>query len=223
MFTTSLIVFFCSQVKLIFTPKTTINLILGYLAPQIVLVMITISGSVWFSIIDDDPVYYNGSHNYDSPNADDPYALAWWLGNTLATYVCYIPNIFLYGVIMLATILLIILFQRSNRRRKILLAKHKSTESAKETKVYKAVIGVCVLYIITAGPNNVFRMMLYLGVFAKHTQQVLLTNVYCRDFVMVIHSLNHSTNIFVYLSVNSRFRKQFCKTFLFKKNEKLRQ
>ena len=186
--------------------------------------MISLSGSVWFTILDDDPeYYYNGSHDFRSPNADDPYALAWWLGNTLATYVCYIPNILLYGVIMLATILLIILFQRSNRRRKILIAKHQSGELAKETKVYKAVIGVCVLYIITAGPNNVFRMMLYLGVFSKQTQQVLLTNVYCQHFVMVINSLNHTTNIFVYLSVNSRFRKQFCKTFLFKNNEKLGQ
>ena len=200
-------------------------MILGYLAPQIVLAMITMSGSVWYFILGRDPVYYNGSHDYQSPNADDPYALARWLGSILATYVCYIPNIFLYGVIILATILLIILFQRSNRRRKILIAKHKSDDSAKETKVYKAVIWVCVLYIFTAGPNNVFRMLLYLGLLVKleNGHNMILTSMYCQHFVMVIHSLNHSTNIFVYLSVNSRFRKQFCKTFLFKNNEKLGQ
>ena len=187
--------------------------------------MITISGSVWHSIIDDDPVYYNGSHGYESHNADDPFALASWLSSSLATYVCYIPNIFLYGVIILATILLIILFQRSNRRRKVLTAKHKSDESAKETKVYKAVIGICVLYIFTAGPNNVFRMMLYLNLLRKiiYSDEMALASMYCQHVVKVMHSLNHTTNIFVYLSVNPRFRKQFCKTFLFKKDEKLRQ
>ena len=208
-----------------FTAKSTKCLILGYLATQIAIVLIQRAGSVWYNLVDD---YYNltnldydyyGSPIIDSPESEKIYYIYTVLTLRILTYSGYVPNIILYAVLVITTTLLIILFQRSNRRRNMLIARNKSDSSAKETKIHQAVIGVCVLYIVTAGPNNFFRTFMYLGVrfFIRGGLNVVIF-YYAMHFVMVIHSLNHSMNIFVYLSLNPRFRKQFYKTFLLKKH-----
>ena len=147
-----------------FTAKSTKCIILGYLAPQIAIVLIERAGLVWYNLVDD---YYNltnleydyhGNPIYDSPESEKIADIKVVLTYVISTYSGYIPNMILYALLVIATTLLIILFQRSNRRRNMLIARNKSDSSAKETKIHQAVIGVCVLYIVTAGPNNFFKV-----------------------------------------------------------------
>ena len=217
--------FFFSQVKSIFTPKTTILLILGYIVPQIVVIMMATAGFVRTESLWNDPSYYNLSVSSYEPifplDVQRQYDAAELLHVTIPSYTGYGVNLFLYVLIIIATTLLIILFSRSNKQRNILMAKNKPEYSAKEAKVYKAVIVVCALYIFTAGPNNLLRMFLYLGFLERiipDSGVSIMIYLHFQYLFMVFHAVNHSVNIFVYLNFNSRFRIKFMEIFCRKKH-----
>ena len=217
--------YFFSQVKSIFTPKTTILLILGYIVLQIVVIMMATAGFVQTESLLNNPSYFNLSvSSYDpifSPDVQRQYDTAYLLHVTITSYTAYGVNLFLYVFIIIATTLFIILFSRSNKQRNILMAKDKREYSTKEAKVYKAVIVVCALYIFTAGPNNLLRMFLYLGFLERIIPQIGISFIIYWHFqylFMVFHAVNHSVNIFVYLNFNSRFRIKFMEILCRKKH-----
>ena len=175
-----------------------------------------------------DPSYYNLSVSFFpifSPDAQRQYDTAELLHRTIPSYTGYGVNLLLYVVITIATTLLVILFSRSNKQRNILMAKKKPESSAKDAKVYKAVIVVCALYIVTAGPNNLLRMFINLGILDRllpsRLDMRLIIYVYFQYVMMVFHAINHSVNIFVYLTFNSRFRSKFMEIFCRKKHAQM--
>ena len=118
-------------------------------------------------------------------------------------------NPILYGTIVIATILLIIAFRRSIRERKSLTDKTKGGNSAKETKLVQSVIAVCVIFILTSSPRNAIRIMDFIYDYRWRISPVYPYLPYIDRLVLFLEAINHSTNIFVYLSMNSKFRDRF--------------
>ena len=204
-----------------FTPKVTTYVILACLLPQVLMVMISTAGTVWVYQIVGNPRHYNLSPSgrpVYTTEAISQYRITSVMTITVMAYGVNVVNILLYGVIIIETALLVILFQRSIRRRKNLVAKKKPEDSVKETKVFQSVIAVCAIYIVTSCPRTINLIFSYLGIlgvlFTPGYRAVIY--MYYRDVADVLLSLNHSINIFVYITVNSRFRKILSKLFLCK-------
>ena len=108
----------------------------------------------------------------------------------------------LYTIIVIGTTLLVILFKRSIRVRKSLIAKQSTKKmSAKEAKLVQCVIAVCVIYIVCCTPLNVYDTITSLGLLQRIVP-------YLDRLAFLARSVNHSVNIFAYLAINSSFRSQ---------------
>ena len=119
------------------------------------------------------------------------------------------PNYGLYGLIIIETVVLVIVFTRSVRARAVLVANQGTTKmSTKEVRLIKSVIAVCVIYIVTCSPQNVFGTLLRVNIQAADGRLFWPLTYFAR-------SLNHVMNIFAYLSMNAHFRAQFRSLFCF--------
>ena len=116
----------------------------------------------------------------------------------------FIPNYFLYVTIVVGTVVLIALYKRSLQIRKSLKVDEGTQRtkkiSVKESKLFKSVIAVCVIYIVTNMPQNVFETVYSQGYF-----YIILVS----ESTTLFRSFNHAVNIFVYLAINTRYREQF--------------
>ena len=113
-------------------------------------------------------------------------------------------NVTLYGIIAVATILLIVVFKRSIRDRQSMLGKTTTNISAKETRLVQSVIVVCAIFIFTSGPVHFIEIMGSFGV--RYDWRVsFVLGIICQ----IAEAANHSINIFVYLAMNSKFRNTF--------------
>ena len=122
----------------------------------------------------------------------------------------------LFGIILVGTILLIILFKRSVNERISLMGDRKikkASNSAKETRLIKSVIAVCVIYILLSGNRHWFDVM-----WLSHNLDLIPLYVqHALDLIFhLLDIFNHSINIFVYFYMNSEFRRSFIKLFCFK-------
>ena len=115
-------------------------------------------------------------------------------------------NQILYGIIAIATILLIMAFKRSVRERKSLTGKTKTSDSAREKRLVQSVIAVCVIFILTSSPINIMRIE---KVISDKWSYNLFLYPYVNRVSYLLEAFNHSINIFVYLSTNSKFRGRF--------------
>ena len=125
----------------------------------------------------------------------------------------YLSNNFLYGLVILETILLIIFFKRSVRDRKAMLGDKKPNDTVKEKRLIQSVIAVCAIYIVTAFPKTLLRMQktLKLSPYLEYTT--------IQRSLELFDLINHSVNIFVYLIMNRRFKDKFVALFCSKRNE----
>ena len=121
----------------------------------------------------------------------------------------------LFGVVVIATILLIVLFKRSFEKKISMTGNKDSKMSVKEVKVIKSVIAVCAVYIITFTPEVIYSSVEFF--FVRY--DVLsdfdfdIKTFYIHELVLLLRTVNHSINIFVYLAVNSNFKKIFMGMF----------
>ena len=115
-------------------------------------------------------------------------------------------NQILYGTIAIATILLIMAFKRSVRERKSLTAKTKTSLSARERRLVQSVIAVCVIFIVTSSPINIIRIEEVISDKWSYNYSLFL---YVIQVSSLLEAFNHSINIFVYLSMSSKFRGRF--------------
>ena len=128
------------------------------------------------------------------------------------------PNVVMYVLLLLGTTLFIIVFKRSIQSRKSLTAGKKQNHSTKERRLMKSVLLVCIIYIITSGPLSIDRLIR----FFFHTidgMQHILRDTHGKVYFIpidILKSINHCFNIFVYLPMNSKFRRIFCHMFCLK-------
>ena len=226
---------FFPQVKQIITPKRTTGVILGYL---IYLVMTTLALNLltwWRHLITTDRSNYNRSYHkqwnmYISKMLPDVQS-KWMTITKIEDFgrmaMVKMPNPILYGIITIATILLIIAFKRSIRERKSLAGKTKASNPAKGQRLVQSVIAVCVIFIATSSPKNIMSLLdaVSPGWFYNIHYGLYITNL--GD---LLEAINHSCNIFVYLSMNSKFIGRFKGLFglrrvrgLSAKNESIRK
>ncbi|KAK3729783.1 hypothetical protein RRG08_022096 [Elysia crispata] len=203
-------IMFPLKVKLIFTRKSIAYLILAAFAYE------TITTSVYFhgySIQQRalakyiDAIQRNGTH---SPSSGLPAGFYHGVHvQSLALMAgCSGPNYVLYALIVVETVVLVIVFTRSVRARKSLVAKQGTTKmSKKEVRLIQSVVAVCVIYFLTCTPKNLFDTVVYLKLFA--------IGPFFGLTAQFVKSFNHAMNIFAYLSINSHFRAQFKSLFCF--------
>ena len=113
------------------------------------------------------------------------------------------PNYVLYAAITIGTIVLVIVFKRSMQTRRSLTAKQDDKlMSKKEVRLIQSVVAVCVIYIVSCTPLNVFDTVVRLNLISWTGPFFALLAYFARSF-------NHAMNIFAYLSINSNFRAHF--------------
>ena len=169
--------------------------------------------------ISDDPASYNRYGITDC--AEKNYYLVSTVMYLLSVSINIIPNVIAYILLLVGTILFLVIFKRSIQTRKSLTAKKKQSDSAKETRLMLSVLVVCVVYILTSGPRTIDRMIesIRLGEFFRSEGKIYLEMripSYAKYVFLVLQAINHCFNIFVYLAINSTFRKIFCKMFMLK-------
>ena len=118
-------------------------------------------------------------------------------------------NPILYGTIVTAAFLLIIAFRRSIRERKYLTDKTKAGNSDKERKLVQFVITVIIIFIVTSSPKIAIRIMDFIYAYRWIFGPAYPYFPYINRLVLFLEEIYHSINIFVYLSMNSKFRSRF--------------
>ena len=191
------------QVKRIITPKVTTFIILGYLVLQGAAVVVPASllaithFSRWPANLSVGLKNQLQSRRYFAHNFRGYVEL---IASTLL-------NMILYGIIIIETILLIMFFKRNIKSRSSLISTKNEMNSAKENRLVKSVIGVCVFFIVTSCPRNIERLCgLWpdlLVTYSRHIRSLLITLF---GLNQLLDGINHSFNVFVYMAVNSRFR-----------------
>ena len=205
---------FFPQVKRIITQKRTTGVILGY---WIYVVLTTLALNViswWLHTVTSDLSNY--VHNYNKEWNISIYTM---LPNVTKTYIIFqnidfygrlvmvkMTNQIIYGTIAIATILLIMAFKRSVRERKSLTGRTKTSDSAREKRLVQSVIAVCVIFIVTSSPINIIRIE---EVISDKWSYNFFLFPYVNLVSDLLEAFNHSINIFVYLSINSKFRGRF--------------
>ena len=208
------VLIFFPQVKRIVTPKRTTGVILGY---WIYVVLTTLALNVinwWRRTVTSDLSNYiimydkewNRSFYTMLPDVRRKYIKFFYIDHYGRLVMLNLINPLLYCTIAIATILLIMAFKRSVRERKSLTGKTKTSLSAREKRLVQSVIAVCVIFILTSSPINIMRIEEVISDKWSYNYSLFL---YVERVSYLLEAFNHSINIFVYLSINSKFRGRF--------------
>ena len=198
------------------TSRRTAGMILGYIVYQVTMNLALNLLEWWIGVLVTEPAYryiyfdkgLNMSFSAFLPGVREKMIKLDGIQDLGRLVTINMVNPILYGTIVIATILLIIAFRRSIRERKSLTDKTKGGNSAKETRLVQSVIAVCVIFIVTSSPRNVIRIMDLLNI-RWRISPVYPYLPYIDNLVDFLEAVNHSINIFVYLSMNSKFRGRF--------------
>ena len=113
----------------------------------------------------------------------------------------FVPNFLLYSAIAIETTVLVVLFKRSIQARKSLTGtKGTKKISTREAKLVKSVIAVCLIYMVTNLPQNIWDTAWSIKEFYMFLSATI---------TKLFRSFNHAMNIFVYLAINPRYRHHF--------------
>ena len=123
-----------------------------------------------------------------------------------------------YALLLLGTVVFVMVFKWSILKRKSLTTRKRKGDSAKETRLMLSVFVICVIFIITGGPRTIYRMADYFFIPLKKSTGI--TYFILADVFALLQAVNHTFNIFVYLGMNTQFRKTFCNIFMLKRISK---
>ena len=196
-------------------------MILGYALLQALGLVIVVASNEYISSVYSDPGSYNGVFGRLGTCArrklDITMKVMWYT----TVYVKSGSNFIMYSLLLLGSILFIIVFKRGIQARKSLTAKKKHSDSVKERRLMQSILVMCIIYIITSGPRTVNRILQLIFNLVESDFEVMYYSVARQQYFIVLQfmlqSINHSFNIFVYLSMNSKFRRIFCQMFCLKR------
>ena len=215
---------FVPQVKRIFTRKLTIGLILGYVPIQALGVACQFVADAYWSEVESDPISYQEDGYYWelTPCAQRRKEIASKVKWYTSAIVTACPNVIMYALLLLGTTLFVIVFRKGIVARKSLTAKREQIESSRERRLMQSVLVVCIIFILTSGLRSVARMLRYFseagGRSGLLNDIVNFTHNSSFSFVVFfLQAINHCFNIFVYLLMNSKFRRSYCKMFCLKR------
>ena len=196
-------------------------MILGYALLQALGLVIVVASNEYISSLYSDPASYNGVFGRIGTCArrklDITHKVMWYT----SVFIKGGPNFIMYSLLLLGSILFIIVFKRGIQARKSLTAKNKHSDSVKERRLMQSILVMCIIYIITSCPRTVNRVLIFIFNLVESDFEDIYYSVALEQYFFVpqymLQSINHSFNIFVYLSMNSKFRRLFCQMFCLKR------
>ena len=196
-------------------------MILGYALLQALGLVIVVASNEYISSVYSDPGSYNGVFGRLGTCArrklDITMKVKWYT----IVFVKAGPNFIMYSLLLLGSILFIIVFKRGIQARKSLTAKKNHSDSVKERRLMQSILVMCIIYIITSCPRTVNRVLIFIFNLVESDFEDIYYSVALEQYFFVpqymLQSINHSFNIFVYLSMNSKFRRIFCQMFCLKR------
>ena len=196
-------------------------MILGYLLFQALGAAVNFGAEEYTSLLFSDPSSYDFFSWELNDCAKQKVEIADQVRYYTAAIAIIAPNVIMYALLLLGTILFVIVFKRSIQARKSLTAKTKPGDSARERKLMRSVLAVCILYTITSAPKSVDRVFenLFLASDTSKASSNYFSITTLASFTVpinILQSINHCFNIFVYMSMNSKFRRIFCQMFCLK-------
>ena len=193
--------------------------ILGFLVFQIASIVVT------STLLEHSETVYQDSDNKSTGDVRSQlwhrYIFLYWMRLYIRMIITHFFTMALYGIIIIETILLIFFFKLNMKSRKSLVGKKKERNSAKEKRLVKSVIGVCVFFIITSCPRNMDRLFsLWPGALMTVNRHLRVLFPVLYGLYQLLDGVNHSFNFFVYMAVNSRFRQSFLDLFTSRRAQK---
>ena len=208
---TCLNILYFPQVKGLITRKLTTCLIVGYLPFQLTAASVfLIKETVLITIIES----YSPSYLERSDCLLKNFRFILIVMDSVRLSINIVPNAIIYILLLVGTILFLVVFKRSIQARKSLTATKKQSDSAKEKRLMQSVLVVCVIYILTSGPRTIEKMISTGSNLFANINLLVHIPSYVKYVFLVLQAINHLFNIFVYLAINSTFRKIFCKIFM---------
>ena len=213
---------FPPQVKRHMTPKVTTSLILGYS-------LLLVIGTILYSVADwviyyllRDPClfyyeYYFGEKlRFMNPTSMKLMSIARRIANNIILVLTTVPNVIVLVMLVVGTILFAVILKRCGNLRKSLVAKKEKIDSANFTTLTPCIFALCVKHIFAFGPRTFENILWHFIIF----DQSIYFN-YCIHVSNILRAINQSTNIFVYLFIDVKFRIEFRNIFMFKGCTKL--
>ena len=196
-------------------------MILGYALLQALGLVIVVASNEFISSVYSDPASYNGAFGRLGTCANRKLDISNKVVGYTSVFIKAGPNVIMYSLLLLGSILFIIVFKRGIQARKSLTAKNKHSDSVKERRLMQSILVMCIIYIITSGPRTVNRVLQFIFNLVESDFEDIYFSVARQQYFIVLQfmlqSINHSFNIFVYLSMNSKFRRIFCQMFCLKR------
>ena len=197
---------FIYQVKLIFTRKNVVCVLLGRLVYQTCAViphyltmrLIPVSAPQFNrTILVFDLFTYNKRMGI----------ISLLFSVTIPTFICFI-------LVLVGTIFLVIKLQQSAEFRRSMTEKQPEKISTREKTVARSVVGICVIYISCMTPDVAFYLVCQ--VFPQfHALEPVYGNIamVATNVATLGQSVSASVNIFVYIKMMSQYRDTFNKLF----------
>ena len=126
--------------------------------------------------------------------------------------VTAVPSVIVIKILVLEIILFVVVLKRSADMRKPFIAEKEQIDSINFTRHTLCIFAFSVKHVITSGPRTIMEMMFEFSLLNNHR----LYNHLIVGFDMVL-AINHSTNMFVYLIINPKFREELRNIFLLKR------
>ena len=126
--------------------------------------------------------------------------------------VTAVPSVIVIKILVIESILFVVVLKRSADMRKPLIAEKEQIDSINCTRNILCIFTFCVKHVITSGPRTIVEMMFECSLLNNHR----LYHYLIVGFDMLL-AINHSTNIFVYLIINPKFREELRNIFLLKR------
>ena len=195
------------------TPKVTVIALLVYF------LLLVLDLLVWFladeainHIFNDPCAFYYDYYEYNwvsSITSETLMDLAYEVRHYVSLIFTTAPNVIVFAMLVVGAVVFVIVLKRRADLRKPLKADKDVVDSAKFTRLTLVIFAVCVKYIVTSGPRTIDKMLTDFSVKFD-------TSGFYKYFVhasFILLAINHSTNIFLYLVINSKFRKEFRNIF----------
>ena len=203
------------------TPKVTTGMILVYLLLLVIdMIVYFVADWVLFYILDDPCSNY---YDYKkgrwvwSVTASILIDLALYFPKYVSLIFTAVPSGIVFIILVLEIILFAVVLKRSADLRKPLMDDKEQIDSVNFTRLSFCICLVAVKHVFTSGRSTIVEMMFQFKLWNFYR----IYYKYCRHIFDIVLGINHSTNIFVYLIINPKFRKQFRDIFLLKRDAKV--
>ena len=203
------------------TPKVIVRMILAYLFLVIIDMIIFFIIDELIQYIYNDPCLYYFDYKKYRWVLNRTYWKLYVLALKFRYYVPLIlttvPSAIVFVMLVLETIAFAVVLKRGADLGKLFITEKDLIDSANFTRLTLCMFAVCIKHVFTYGPTMAIELA-----FGFNLQFKLVVYFQCCANVGdILLAINYSTNIFLYLVINSKFRTEFRNIFLLNAQNKL--